>query len=254
MFFETSDFDVKGISVFKLGWQQSNAVCKVRPYHALSFRILGDAVFSYDDGQMAVKTGDILFVPAHFMYRINAKEEKLFVIHFYSETPLPQNIKRFSAASTEYYKQRFEEIYKVWSKKQVGYEHECQSLLHRIFMHIERDLEKDRQTDHGAEISEALERIHNDFTNKDLSIGELANCCRMSETYFRKMFLKLQGTSPLEYINKLKLDYAVELLRSGYYTVGEASDKCGFSSPYYFSAFIKKQTGHSPIDYIKNRL
>ena len=73
----------------------------------------------------------------------------------------------------------------------------------------------------------------------------------MSETYFRKLFEKHYGCSPLTYINQRRLDYAIELLKTKYYTVAEVSEKCGFSTPYYFSSFVKKKTGHPPIDLIK---
>lgn len=63
--------------------------------------------------------------------------------------------------------------------------------------------------------------------------------------------MKKYKVSPLAYINKLKLNYALELLHSGYYTVSEVSDKCGFKNIYYFSTFIKKETGFSPINHIK---
>ena len=55
---------------------------------------------------------------------------------------------------------------------------------------------------------------------------------------------------PLKYINKLKLYYAKELLRSGYYTVSQVSEKCGFENIQYFSLFIKKETGKTPSQFL----
>ena len=68
----------------------------------------------------------------------------------------------------------------------------------------------------------------------------------MSDTYFRKLFFQNFKTTPLKYINKLKLEYAKELLCSNYYTIEEVSEKCGFENINYFSTFIKKQTGVPP--------
>ena len=46
------------------------------------------------------------------------------------------------------------------------------------------------------------------------------------------------------------MQYALELLRSGYYTVAQAADKSGFSSPYYFSAFVRRHTGRPPTAFV----
>ena len=114
-------------------------------------------------------------------------------------------------------------------------------------MHIERDSEYQNYRDKQDKLSEAVEYIHEHFIDKELSVHYLSKLCGMSDTYFRKLFLSHFGVSPHTFINNLKLQYAVELLKSEYYTVSEVADKCGFENIYYFSSFIKKQTGKSPI-------
>ena len=66
------------------------------------------------------------------------------------------------------------------------------------------------------------------------------------------MFTNFQFiNAPLQYINTLKLQRAVELLSSKYYTVSEVAAQCGFANPYYFSTFIKRETGRSPSEFIQ---
>jgi len=77
--------------------------------------------------------------------------------------------------------------------------------------------------------------------------------CSMSDTYFRKLFVENFAVTPLKYINNLRLNYAIELLSSGYYSISEISDKCGFDSIYYFRAFIKKETGNAPSFYLERK-
>ena len=69
----------------------------------------------------------------------------------------------------------------------------------------------------------------------------------------KKIFEKEFGISPLKYINNLRLHYALELLKSGYYSVASVSLMAGFNDPNYFSSFIKKMTGYSPSYFFKNR-
>ena len=79
----------------------------------------------------------------------------------------------------------------------------------------------------------------------------LAKMANMSDTYFRKKFVRAFGTTPLLYINDLKIAHAVELLRSGYYSVEETAENCGFDNQKYFSTVIKKKTGHTPSEFKK---
>ena len=57
--------------------------------------------------------------------------------------------------------------------------------------------------------------------------------------------------TPQKYINQLRLTAATELLQSGYYSISEVASHCGFNNINYFSAFIKKETGLSPVSYRK---
>ena len=114
-------------------------------------------------------------------------------------------------------------------------------------MRIEREYLHTKYANADERLKEAMDFIHDNFTKGDFSIEDLAQLCNMSGTYFRKLFMNKFNTSPRAYINKLKLNYALELLNSGYYTISEVSDKCGFKNIYYFSSFIKKETGLSPL-------
>lgn len=191
-------------------------------------------------------------MPAFYNYTLDSGDEDVCVIHFECDGKLPQKIKKFTPEAISYYEKRFNELYNIWSKKQLGFEHEIKSIFYRIVMHIEKDLANSKNDLTNSRILRAIDYIHENFTDHNLTVEKLAKDSDMSETYFRKMFFKNTCSSPLEYINNLRIKYATELLGSGYYTVAEVSDKCGFSTPYYFSAFIKKQTGFPPTKFLKS--
>lgn len=246
MFSETDNININILSVHELSWDKRNDESDIRPYYAISFRILGNAQFIHKNGVTSAFTGDIIYVPPYCCYKLKCESEHLFVIHFETEAPISADIMSFTPENPSYYKRKFGELYTAWSKKQPGYVYECKSIFYKILMHIER--ERIHTSSHGPEdrLNEAVDFIHDNFTTGNFSIDELADLCNMSGTYFRKLFLKKYHMSPLEYINKLKLQYAIELLKSNYYTISEISEKCGFKNIYYFSSFIKKHTGLSP--------
>jgi len=249
MFSETVNINI--LSAYELSWNERCNNSDVRPYHAISFRVSGSAQFIHEKGITKAETGDIIYVPPYYPYTLKCKNEHLFVIHFETNENL-NNIISFTPQNPSYYQRKFEEIFIAWSEKQPGYTYECKSVFYKILMHIAR--ENSHTSPHKSEdrLNEAIDFIHENFSTSEFSIEQLAKLCNMSGTYFRKLFAKKYKLSPLEYINKLKVQYATELLKLNYYTISEISDKCGFKNIYYFSSFIKRETGLSPSDIAKN--
>lgn len=79
----------------------------------------------------------------------------------------------------------------------------------------------------------------------DFSIDKLAVVCSVSRTVLYNKIKGLTGSSPIEFVRKIKLNIAVQLLDSGY-NVSEAAYKTGFSDVKYFSRLFKAQFGYSP--------
>ena len=250
MFFENENLSVEISSVLRLEWEKRNDRSDHRPFHALSFRIRGNAEMQTPDGaSVHFDTGDIAFVPANLIYTQVAKQERLLVIHFTGSDHLPDGVRKFTPQNPEYFERKFTDIYNVWSKKQPGYVYECKSIFYKILLAIERQWNERKLTTANDKLAESVEYIHDHFTDHDLTVEALARRCGMSDTYFRKLFQSNFSTTPLKYINRLRMTYARELLLSNYYTVEEISEKCGFNNINYFSLFVKKQTGFPPSVY-----
>ncbi len=253
MFFKSKNISLDIISVLSLKWESQNAKSGLRPFHALSYRIKGDTKFITKENELCVESNELTFVPANLQYTMQASNENLIVIHFLSDSVLPNKIKKFSPKNPAYFERKFCDLHTVWSKKHFGYEYECKSIIYKIISKIESEAAESKPKSKIEQITEAVEYIHEHFT-ENITIEFLAKLSMMSDTYFRKIFFQSLGTTPLKYINKLKLEYAKELLCSDYYTVEEVSEKCGFENINYFSTFIKKQTGVSPSQISKQKM
>ena len=98
-------------------------------------------------------------------------------------------------------------------------------------------------------IEPAIEYIHKNYTSKNISVEYLANLCGISTTYLRNIFLKCKNTTPVKYINGLKLSRAKELIVSGYYSIPKISELSGFGDESYFCRYFKKMTGMTATEY-----
>ena len=86
-----------------------------------------------------------------------------------------------------------------------------------------------------------------------IPISELAKSCNISEVYFRKLFKKEMGVSPVEYRNRLRLERAKQYLEYGDISVQEISDELGYSTVSHFIKIFREEFGVPPLEYRKGR-
>lgn len=73
----------------------------------------------------------------------------------------------------------------------------------------------------------------------------------ITPNYLSILFRKYNDVCFIDYVNKVKIDTAKELLCRQNLRVYEAAEKLGYSNEFYFSKVFKSVTGISPRDYIK---
>ena len=99
-------------------------------------------------------------------------------------------------------------------------------------------------------MKDVLEYINISY-NKSLSNEFLASKTNYGVSHFRKLFTEIVGISPLQYVNKVRMEKAKELLYSDINKISEVAELVGFDNVYYFSNAFKKYYGISPIKYKK---
>lgn len=85
--------------------------------------------------------------------------------------------------------------------------------------------------------------------SQNISVEELAGILHFHPNYFIKFFKNHLGSSPIHYINKMKMERAKNLLGMDNSTVTEVADAVGFNDIYHFSKAFKNYTGFSPKEY-----
>lgn len=81
---------------------------------------------------------------------------------------------------------------------------------------------------------------------KDISIRSLAQDFVINPNYISQLFRKELGMTFTDYITKMRMNYAKELLQKTEYSQGEIAAKCGYSDYFYFIRVFKKTTGVTP--------
>lgn len=86
---------------------------------------------------------------------------------------------------------------------------------------------------------------------QEITINDVAGHAGISERYLRKLFSQYLNLSPLDYLNQIRINKSIELLRNTEMSVKEVCYLCGFQSPQYFSRLFKQQVGISPREVTK---
>lgn len=82
-----------------------------------------------------------------------------------------------------------------------------------------------------------------------LNVAYLTDRMAMSRATLYNKMKQLTGMGANDYVNRKRIERAVDLLLHTDASIGEISDRLGFEYPRYFSTLFKQVTGQSPSDY-----
>lgn len=103
---------------------------------------------------------------------------------------------------------------------------------------------------HFARISRALSAIHNNYPSK-IDVEKLSGLANMSVSTFHRVFKEVTSESPVQYLKKIRLNKARDLILSRQMKVYTAADQVGYESVSQFSREFKRYFGQSPAEMIK---
>ena len=102
-------------------------------------------------------------------------------------------------------------------------------------------------------LSSALrDALSREFSDPGLDMGVLSERFGYTDDHLRRRFREDFGQTPMEYLRRIRLRRAADLLRlMPAWPVEEIARRCGFDDPFYFSRSFKKYAGVSPSAYRK---
>ena len=218
-----------------------------REFTAFSYRVSGDTVFRTSEGDKYAGDGSVVYLPAGVdFHRSSRGAEELIVVHLDAEGDIGRDLEIFhSSGELEFY---FRDLYNTWVFGGEGAYNKCMSILYAIFGRLAEKSELDNEI---GIVDKGIRIMQRRFRDPNISVAELARECSVSEVYFRRLFRKKFGLSPLEMLLNMRFEYAKDLLTSGYYSIKQAALMSGFSEVKYFRVAFKKRFGETPSDFCK---
>lgn len=251
--FMSFDFNIQRISL--AGYVAAGAgkpLHRKRLSHGLSLNLGNDKEYFFASGAtLTVRQGELIYLPKGSQYHVQKGQDDtcLFInFDFVGSTSFSPFVWR--AQDLSKILPAFKAAHQAWDSKRHGYVMKCKEQLYHILYQMQKEYHSAHVTGHKVErIAPAVQYMLENYTAKALRVDELAAMCGITPEYFRTIFQKCYGTSPIKYINQLRVERAKELLLSDSYTVADTAELSGFSDVSYFSKTFKKATGVAPSDF-----
>lgn len=233
-----------------------------RNENMLFYMIHGKRSYSIDEKEfLKIKDGDILFFPKSSRYLSKLKMGSLdeistgICIKFDikdekgNEVVLNDSVRWIAY---DFGRQYYQAFFKIHETIMLGMREKLYSkaLLSQLMDTLISNVRKDELFDDASlPIYPAIRKIER-YPQDAISIAELADMCFLSESTFRRKFKQYTSTTPTRYRNKIRIKKAIQLIKSGIYTIEQTAEVMGFTDQAHLSNMIKKHTGKTPKEIV----
>ena len=243
--------NLKLISVIK-GVVKGYRVYHDRPSHCVVFKLSGKSRYTFEDCELELRQGEILFIPKGRNYTVGYADEKeshYIGVNFDADIKgarpekwIVENRSDFTLFHTR--------LDRFWAVHTAANNCRCMAVLCEVLGNIAEQNDKNSETKGDiAVIRPALEHLETNIFDPALKIGDLHKLCGISDTYFRKLFAACIGQSPKKYVAERRIEQAKAIIESGEYnSINEVAKQTGFDDALYFSKVFKKRYGAPPSE------
>lgn len=148
----------------------------------------------------------------------------------------------------------FETIEQEYKMKDVGYQTVIKGYLLTMMGYIMRYLsEQEYRQDYLQmhmlqRLDGIIDYIHEHF-KENITLAQLAKIAHMSPNYLSSYFKQAVGITIRDYISKLRLSAALELLKDQSVDITDAYYQAGFTNSAHFHKLFKRYIGMTPMEY-----
>ena len=136
------------------------------------------------------------------------------------------------------------------NKQKSGYE----TMLRSLFLELLVFLSREYSTVEMPQ-AKSLYRIGNiigeleTHYKRDWRLDEIARIACMSKSSLLSVFKEATGYSPIDYLIRIRLHKAAEMLAASTFTISEIAPECGFADSNYLTRQFRKVYKLSPREY-----
>lgn len=211
--------------------------------------VKGSAKIKIGKSLFEAEKGDSFFCTSEELHYIISTKEAEVDIAIFDEKLCPDVTEKYRLISPKLphdipVKESFTDIKKELTEKGAFYREVINNKMENLIIDIFRKCEFEKN-----EIKTSFHKALITKINKEYSFITFEDAVRYSgysASHFSKMFKSFTGMTFSEYLNVIRIENAIILLRDNI-TMTSISQKCGFSTIRNFNRVFKKITGYSPL-------
>lgn len=216
----------------------------IRTFWLLHFVVSGKGVFHRDGVLYEVNAGDIFVIPPYeeTFYQADEKEPWHYIWLGFHAEKIPENVLNQAIIHRPDCEKIFRDMCRCEEMESGKAAYLCGKVWELFALLLEE------KAPLPSPIDRALGFFASEYANP-IRIADVAKKLNLDRSYFSALFKKTVGISPVDYLIRLRLEKAAEMIRLYKIPPTVAALSCGFSDYCNFSKAFKKKYGVSPRQY-----
>lgn len=224
----------------------------------------GELETTYDDQLITLKKNMLIIYENDVFHRSRVLSDngaETFAFHFYSvDIPHQKHARVYELSENntalikllieeaEKNKMKYDNSNAIYSK---NLNYQAEKLLEVLLIRLINDQNiVDIKQHPDQKIFKAAINYLKENINKNLTIDDVSKTCHISNTKLKNVFKYFTGNGVMTHFSDMRINTVKKLIDEGY-SIGEISERMGYSSQAYLCTCFKKKIGISPIQYKK---
>lgn len=211
-------------------------------------------LFFFSPGMLVERRSDpeqpLEYYFVRFHYTETYEEKEQWICRSSADSPFPLQ-GMYSLQNTPQFIYWMEQLYTLSQRRGHVTAMRRKLLLQEFWLALLQDFRAQKQAGGTTAAIELTQDYMVQHYQEALTLESLAQLAGLSVSHYSRLFKKVIGYSPIDYLTHLRMDRAKELLVLSDYRLKSIAQSVGYGDEFYFSRIFKKVVGLSPRDYVK---
>ena len=247
-----------GETVVRQAW--SHAAKRRRQDFYLILSLGGEIRGCLGDERISLGSGNMICIApgTDFMLESRDPQEEwthYFWIHF-TGSEARQTLERSGIDTNRVYSidvdgsvySHYERLFEEFRLRDESFDYAAELLLRNILLHLGRACAGERR----ARLDRSIRYIHTHI-RYDLTVEQLAAMEYLGVSRYRELFRECTGVSPIDYVIRLRIARACDLLSRTDTSIAEVAESVGYENRHHFHNTFKRFMGMTPGEYRRQK-
>lgn len=239
------------INIAERVWEKGDSITTVDRFaYAVAFCKSGRRIYEIDGKEYVHDKNTVIFLPKGATYNLRCTEDGVFYIFSFTCPPDHAFSQIFvqHIQSPDWYWSRIEKIRNLFLFS--PHSMKLMSLFYQLLSALSDESQRKDNI-----IAQSIAYMEENYSSPLLTNTLLAKKAKISEVYFRRLFIAKYGMTPKQYIIDIRIRLAKQLLSESDLSISQIAEQSGFSNVFQFCTSFKQKVGMTPTEYRnQNRL